>query len=81
MNLPVSTVITGIDSMEILQQNLEAARTFKPLTQEQVSDILARTVQDASDGKFERFKTTNGFDGTAMNPDWMGEADSGPVTS
>jgi predicted aldo/keto reductase-like oxidoreductase len=78
MNLPTSTVITGIDSMEILRQDLEAVKTFRPLAEKQVADLLARTAQAASRGKFEGFKTTNGFDGTAKNPTWLGEADQGP---
>jgi aryl-alcohol dehydrogenase-like predicted oxidoreductase len=79
MNLPTSTVITGIDSMEILKQALEAVKTFRPLTEKQVADLLARTAQAASRGKFEGFKTTNGFDGTAKNPSWLGEVDKGPA--
>ena len=79
MNLPTSTVITGIDSMEILKQDLEVVKTFRPLTEKQVADLLARTAQAASRGKFEGFKTTNGFDGTAKNPTWLGEADQGPA--
>jgi hypothetical protein len=69
---PVSTVITGIDSMTILDQALEAARTFKPLTQAEVKSLLDRTQVAASDGKFELFKTTSLFDGTAANPKWLG---------
>lgn len=79
MNLPTSTVITGIDNMEILKQDLEAVKTFRPFTKKQVADLLARTAQAASRGKFEGFKTTNGFDGTAQNPSWLGEADTGPA--
>jgi aryl-alcohol dehydrogenase-like predicted oxidoreductase len=79
MNLPTSTVITGIDSMEILKQDLEAVKTFRPLTEKQVADLLARTAQAASRDKFEGFKTTNGFDGTAKNPSWLGEEDKGPA--
>jgi len=78
MNLPTSTVITGIDSLKILKQAIEAAKTFKPLTDKQLSDLLARTAKVAAHGKFERFKTTNGFDGTAKNPKWLGAPDSGP---
>ena len=80
MNLPTSTVITGIDSLEILKQDLEAVKTFQPLTENQVADLLARTAQAASRGKFEGFKTTNSFDGTAKNPSWLGEADKGPAS-
>jgi uncharacterized protein len=69
---PVSVVITGIDSMTILDQALEAARTFKPLSQAEVKSLLDRTQMAASDGKFELFKTTPHFDGTAANPKWLG---------
>jgi predicted aldo/keto reductase-like oxidoreductase len=69
---PVSVVITGIDSTTILEQALEAARTFKPMTQAQVESLLDRTRVAASDGKFELFKTTSHFDGTAANPKWLG---------
>jgi uncharacterized protein len=69
---PVSVVITGIDSQTILDQALEAARTFKPLTAAQVSSLLARTKDAASEGKFELFKTSQHFDGTAANPKWLG---------
>jgi uncharacterized protein len=69
---PVSTVITGIDSMAILDQAFEAARTFKPLTQAEVKSLLDRTQVAASEGKFELFKTTSHFDGTAANPKWLG---------
>jgi uncharacterized protein len=69
---PVSVVITGIDSMAILDQALEAARTFKPLTQAEVKGLLDRTQAAASEGRFELFKTTSHFDGTAANPKWLG---------
>src|SRR5690242_4782218 len=45
MTLPTSTVITGIDSLKILKQDLEAVKTFKPLTEEQLADLLARTAR------------------------------------
>lgn len=72
MNLPTSVVITGIDSLQILDQAFEAARTFQPMSQEQVSALLARTTQAAAKGQYELFKTTNHFDGTAKNPAWLG---------
>jgi aryl-alcohol dehydrogenase-like predicted oxidoreductase len=79
MNLPVSTLITGVDRMEILEQDLDAVKTFRPLTEGQVADLLARTAQAASRGAFERFKTTNAFDATAHNPAWLGQPDAGPA--
>ena len=72
MSLPTSTVITGIDSMEVLQQDLEAVRRFKPLTSEQVAALLKRTASAAAEGRYEPFKTSSHFDGTAMNPQWLG---------
>jgi len=69
---PVSVVITGIDSTQILDQAFEAVRTFKPLDQTQISSLLARTSTAAGEGKFELFKTTSHFDGTAQNPKWLG---------
>jgi predicted aldo/keto reductase-like oxidoreductase len=78
MTLPTSTVITGIDSMDILRQDLDAVKNFQPLTEQQLADLLSRTVRAAAEGRFEGFKTTNGFDGTAKHPEWLGEADNGP---
>jgi predicted aldo/keto reductase-like oxidoreductase len=72
LNLPTSVVITGIDSMKILDQALEAVRTFKPLAEQQVAALLARTKETAMTGKFEQFKTSTPFDATARNPDWLG---------
>jgi aryl-alcohol dehydrogenase-like predicted oxidoreductase len=73
LNLPTSVVITGCDSMEILDQALEAARTFRPMSQEEVRALLARTAKAASKGEFELFKTTSIFDSTTYHPDWLGE--------
>lgn len=69
---PVSVVITGIDSMPVLDQALEAVRTFHPMTQAQVNALLARTRDAAMSGNYELFKTTSHFDGTAKNPAWLG---------
>lgn len=69
---PVSVVITGIDSMPILDQAFEAIKTFKPMSESEVASLLARTSTAASEGKFELFKTTNHFDSTAKNPKWLG---------
>ena len=72
LNLPTSVVITGCDTMERLQQALEAARTFKPLHEAELSALLAKTRSAALTGKLEPFKTTSQFDGTAQNVSWMG---------
>jgi aryl-alcohol dehydrogenase-like predicted oxidoreductase len=73
MNLPTSVVITGCESMEDLEQALEAARTFKPMTEEQVKTLLDKTAQPAARGEYELFKTTSVYDGTASHPEWLGE--------
>lgn len=72
LNLQTSVVITGCDSMERLEQALEAARTFKPLSDADLAALLAKTRTAALTGKFEPFKTTSQFDGTAHNLSWMG---------
>ena len=72
LSQPVSVVITGIDKPEILDQAIEAARTFKPFTPEQTASLLARTRDAAADGRYELFKTTSHFDGTAHSPQWLG---------
>jgi predicted aldo/keto reductase-like oxidoreductase len=72
MNLPTSTVITGIDSMEILDQAFEAVRTFKPMSQAQVTALLTRTREAAAKGSYELYKTTSQFDTTATNPALLG---------
>jgi predicted aldo/keto reductase-like oxidoreductase len=73
MNLPTSVVITGCESMEDLEQALTAARTFRPMSAEQVKGILDKTAKAASRGKYELFKTTSVYDGTAEHPEWLGE--------
>lgn len=73
LNLPTSTVITGIDSMAILDQAFEAARTFIPFTPDQLAALLSKTATAAKDGAFELFKSTSIYDGTASNPHWMGD--------
>ena len=73
LGLPTSVVITGIESMERLEQAFEAARTFRPMNDAQRSTLLAKTRNAASRGEFELFKTTSIFDSTATNPTWLGE--------
>jgi len=72
LNLPTSVVITGCDSMEILQQAIQAARTFRPLKREEVDALLEKTVRAAQHGQFERYKTTHDFDSTVAYPQWLG---------
>jgi uncharacterized protein len=72
MNLPTSVVITGCESPAILEQALEAARSFKALGKDEVAQLLARTASAAGKGEFELYKTTHNFDGTYQNSQWLG---------
>jgi aryl-alcohol dehydrogenase-like predicted oxidoreductase len=73
LSLPTSVVITGMETMERLDQVLEAVRTFTPLSAEQIQSLLARTRPSATRGEFEPFKTTSIFDATTSNPEWLGD--------
>ena len=72
LSLPTSVVITGIDSMKILDQAFEAVRTFQPMSHDQLTALLDRTRSTAAEGSYELFKTTNRFDATAQHPEWLG---------
>jgi predicted aldo/keto reductase-like oxidoreductase len=76
LSLPTSVVITGCDSMPILQQALDVARSFRPMTDEERAALLQRTAPVAGTGKFELYKTSHYFDGTWQNPQWLGDAES-----
>lgn len=73
LHLPTSVVITGCDSMAILDQAIEAVRTFHPMDGDAVRALLARTAAAAATGEYELFKTTSIYDGTAQHADWLGE--------
>ena len=72
MNLPTSVVITGCDSLPILQQALQAVRSFQPMNSSQLAALLAKTAKAAEAGQFELYKTSHQFDGTYANPQWLG---------
>lgn len=72
MDLPVSVVITGCDSLPILEQALNAARSFRPFSPEERAALLARTAKAAAKGEFELYKTGTRFDATSRNPHWLG---------
>ena len=73
LNLPTSTVITGLDTRHAIDQALEATRSFRPMDDRQVEAILAKTAGAAQAGEYELFKTTAHFDETARNAEWLGE--------
>ncbi len=72
LSLPTSVVITGIDSMMFLEQAFEAAQKYKSFSKSDIAALLSKTKEAASRGKFEPFKTTEGFDATAFHPEWLG---------
>src|SRR5437773_3747678 len=73
LSLPTSVVITGIDSIEILDQAFAAAESFHPLSDDERASLLRKTRAAAAKGQFEPFKTSSIFDSTADNPEWLGE--------
>jgi aryl-alcohol dehydrogenase-like predicted oxidoreductase len=72
LNSPASVVITGIDSVEILDQAFQAVESFRPMDEHEVAQILSKTKDAAMTGKFELFKTSSHYDGTIKNPSWLG---------
>ncbi len=73
LNLPTSVVITGMENQRDMDQAFEAIRTFKPMDKAQVAELLSRSKDYALQGKFELFKTSATFDGTAKNAKWLGD--------
>ena len=73
LNLQTSVVITGIQNQQDLDQAFEATRTFKPMAKAEVAELLSRSRPYAVEGKYELFKTSSTFDGTAKNANWLGE--------
>jgi len=72
LSLPTSVVITGIDSMEILDQAFKAVSTFRPLSRAEIARLLSKTREAAGRGEYELFKTTSHFDSTVQHPKWLG---------
>jgi len=73
LNLPTSTVITGIQNQRDLDQAFDAVRSFVPMDKPKVAELLSRSRPFALEGKFELFKTSATFDGTAKNAAWLGD--------
>jgi aryl-alcohol dehydrogenase-like predicted oxidoreductase len=63
MSLPVVTTVSGIDSMRVLRQNIAIARSFRRLSPRQMEALRRRVREQASDGRFELYKTTGMHDG------------------
>ena len=73
LNLPTSVVITGMQNQRDLDQAFEAVRTFQPMAKPQIAELLSRSRPYALEGKYELFKTSATFDGTAKTADWLGD--------
>ena len=63
MSLPVAVTISGIDSLDVLHQNIEIARGFQPLSASEMQTVREACRFDAADGHLELFKTTKKYDG------------------
>jgi predicted aldo/keto reductase-like oxidoreductase len=63
LSLPISSLVTGIDSEKVLDQNLKIAREFRPMSADEKAAIDAKTLAMAGDGRFELFKSSKMFDG------------------
>jgi aryl-alcohol dehydrogenase-like predicted oxidoreductase len=63
MSLPgVTTTITGMDSLDVLHQNLQIAQNFTPMTEQEMSALRDRLKPDAADGRYELYKLSLKFD-------------------
>ncbi|HEY9618891.1 MAG TPA: hypothetical protein V6C78_00900 [Crinalium sp.] len=62
MSLPIATLVSGIDSLEVLRQNLAIARGFQPMTEAEMQSLRDRVAQYAADGRFELFKSSKKYD-------------------
>ncbi len=63
LSQPIASLVVGIDSMEVLRQDLAIARAFKPLAEAELLALVNRVKEVAGDGRHERFKSTQLFDG------------------
>jgi predicted aldo/keto reductase-like oxidoreductase len=63
LSLPISTLVSGIDSEKVLDQNLKIVREFQPMSSQEQAAVEARTLAMAGDGRYELFKSSKMFDG------------------
>jgi predicted aldo/keto reductase-like oxidoreductase len=63
LSLPIASLVSGIDSLRILRQNLRIARQFKPMTAQERRAYEQRLTTDAADGRYELYKTTGQHEG------------------
>jgi aryl-alcohol dehydrogenase-like predicted oxidoreductase len=63
MSLPVATVVSGMESMKILKQNVAVARGFTPLPARTLAALRRRVASYATDGRYELYKISAAFEG------------------
>lgn len=63
LTLPIASLVSGIDSPQVLKQNLDIVRRFTPMTVAEMDGLRTRVARYAMDGQYELFKSTNRYDG------------------
>ena len=63
LSQPIASLVVGIDSMDVLKQDVQIARTFRPIEGRELETMLAKVKPLAGDGRHERFKSTIDYDG------------------
>jgi predicted aldo/keto reductase-like oxidoreductase len=58
MSLPVCTVVSGIDSIRVLRQNVRVAAGFSPMSTRERRAHEEKLAAHAADGRFEMYKTS-----------------------
>lgn len=62
LSLPISTLVCGVESPENLKQDVEMARAFTPMSEAEQKELVDRVYEEATDGRYEWFKSTQFFD-------------------
>ena len=62
LSLPIASVISGVDSLEVLHQNVNIAHRFTPMTEDEMQALRRRVESYASNGRFEGFKSSQIYD-------------------
>ena len=63
MSLPIATLVSGIASPRVLEQNLAVAQGFTPMSDEEMQTLRARCAPLAADGRFELYKVSAKHEG------------------
>ena len=63
LSQPIASLVCGIDSMEVLKQDVGIARHFKPYSEDELKALRDKVREVAGDGRHERFKSTQFYDG------------------